>query len=186
MILVFLNIYVLLYFSFICFQPVHSKETQQEQSMRSIQEMISNPKEYGLPAGSLRNSNSFFYPSPGLSLLFLCLYVYSTVFTFILPSCIAAACRAYVLLSITVKNFWSVRLMVDEVLVTQSCLTLCNPMDCSLPGSSVHGILQAKILEWTATPFSNGSSWPRDQTWVSRIAGRYFTIWTTREAPVIE
>jgi len=45
-----------------------------------------------------------------------------------------------------------------KVLVTQSCLTLCNPMDCSLPGSSVHGILQARILEWVAIPFSRGFS----------------------------
>ena len=60
----------------------------------------------------------------------------------------------------------------------QSCLTLCNPMDCSLPASSVHGILQARILEWVAMPSSRGSSWPRDQTHVSCvscIAGRFFT-----------
>ena len=48
------------------------------------------------------------------------------------------------------------------MLVTQSCLTLCNPMDCSLPGSSVHGILQAGILEWVAMPSARGSSQPRD------------------------
>ena len=48
-----------------------------------------------------------------------------------------------------------------EVLVSQSCLTLCNPMDCSLPGSSVHGILQARILEWIAIPFYRGCSQPR-------------------------
>ena len=59
--------------------------------------------------------------------------------------------------------------------------TLCDPMDCSLPGSSVHGILQARILEWVAIPFSRGSSQPRDQTWVSYIAGRFFTIWATKE-----
>ena len=55
-------------------------------------------------------------------------------------------------------------------------------MDCSWPGSSVHGILQARRLEWVVIPFSRGSSQPRDLTWVSRIAGRFFTIWTTREA----
>ena len=49
-----------------------------------------------------------------------------------------------------------------KVLVNQSCLTLCNLMDCSLPGSSVHGILQARILEWVAIPFSRGSSQLRD------------------------
>ena len=68
------------------------------------------------------------------------------------------------------------------VLVTQSCLTLCNPMDCSLPVSSVHGILQARILEWVAIFFSRGSSWPRDQTWVTCIAGGFCTVWATMEA----
>ena len=58
------------------------------------------------------------------------------------------------------------------VLVTQSCPTLRDPMDCSLSGSSVHGILQARILEWVATPFSKGFSQPRGQTWISCIAGR--------------
>ena len=58
--------------------------------------------------------------------------------------------------------------------------TLCNPMDCSSPGPSVHRILQARILEWVAIPFSWGFVRPRDWTWVSHIAGRFFTIWTTR------
>ena len=53
-------------------------------------------------------------------------------------------------------------------------------MDCSPPGSSAHGILQARILEWVAFPFSRGSSWPRDRTWVSRIAGRFLTICATK------
>ena len=61
------------------------------------------------------------------------------------------------------------------VLVIQLCLTLCDPMDCSLPGSSVHGTLQARILEWIFLT--------RDQTWVSCIAGRFFTYWVTKEAP---
>ena len=54
-------------------------------------------------------------------------------------------------------------------------------MDCSPPGSSVHGILQARILEWVAIPFSKVTSWPRDQTQVSGITGRFFTVWATRE-----
>ena len=54
-------------------------------------------------------------------------------------------------------------------------------MDCSLPGSSVHGIMQARILKWIAIFFSRGSSWPRNQTQVSCIAGRFFTNWATRE-----
>ena len=60
--------------------------------------------------------------------------------------------------------------------VAQSFPTLCDPVDCSLPGSSVHGILQARILEWVAMSFSKGSSRPRDRTQVSCIAGRCFTL----------
>ena len=52
-------------------------------------------------------------------------------------------------------------------------------MGCGLLGSSIHGILQSRILEWIAIPFTRGSFWPRDQTWVSCIAGRFFTIWAT-------
>ena len=69
-----------------------------------------------------------------------------------------------------------------SVLVTQSCPTLCNPVDSSSPVSSVHGILQARMLEWVAILFSRVSSWPRGQTRVSCIAGRFFTSWATREA----
>ena len=64
----------------------------------------------------------------------------------------------------------------SESEVAQLCLTLCDPMDWSPPGSSVHGILQARILEWVAISFSRGSSWPRDRTQVSRIAGRCFKL----------
>ena len=60
--------------------------------------------------------------------------------------------------------------------VAQSCPILCDPVDCSLPGSSIHGILQARILEWVAISFSRGSSRPRDQTQVSRIRGRRFNL----------
>ena len=67
--------------------------------------------------------------------------------------------------------------------VAQLCLTLCNPMDYSPPGCSVHGISQAKTLEWVAISFSRGSSQPRYWAWVSCITGRFFTIWATREAP---
>ena len=65
-----------------------------------------------------------------------------------------------------------------KVLSTQSCLTLWDPMEWSLSGSSVHGILQARILEWAAISFSRGDQ----ETQVSCIAGRFFTIWATREA----
>ena len=76
----------------------------------------------------------------------------------------------------------------------QSCPTLCDPMDCSPPGSSVLGILQARIIEWVATPSSRGFAWPRDQNHVSCIcytADRFFTIksprkpWWTGYFPII-
>ena len=70
----------------------------------------------------------------------------------------------------------SIELQVIQVKVTQSCPTLCDPMD-----YTVHGILQARILEWVAFPFSRGSSQPRDLTQVSRIAGRLFTSLAMRE-----
>ena len=76
-----------------------------------------------------------------------------SVFTVISLSCSVAWTFAYRLL------FW-------EVLVVQSCLILCNSMDYSTPGSSVHGIFQARILEWVDIPFFRGFSWLRDQTWI--------------------
>ena len=63
--------------------------------------------------------------------------------------------------------------------VTESCLTLRDPMDCSLTASSVHGIFQARILECVAISFSRGTSQPRDRTQVSRTVGRRFTVWAT-------
>ena len=66
--------------------------------------------------------------------------------------------------------------------VAQSCPTLCDPMDCSLPGFPVHGIFQARILERVTISFYRISSQPRDQTWVSGIGGRLFNLWATREA----
>ena len=65
-------------------------------------------------------------------------------------------------------------------LVTKSCSTLGNPINSSLPGSSAHGILQTRILEWVVIRVSWGSSRPRGWTQVSHIAGRFFTIWATR------
>ena len=63
------------------------------------------------------------------------------------------------------------------VLVTPSCPALWDPMDYRPPGSSVHGIFQARILDWVAIPFSRESSWPRDWTWVSYIESKFFNIW---------
>ena len=67
--------------------------------------------------------------------------------------------------------------------LAQSYLTLCDPVDCSLPGSSVHGILQARILEWVAISFSRGSSQLRDRTCVSCIGRRILYRWATWKAP---
>ena len=93
------------------------------------------------------------------------------------PLCIFAVLHCF--------STWPSRMisMVTKVKVTQSCLTLCNPMDCSVPDSSIHGILLARILEWVTIPFSRGSSQPRDWTQFSLIAGRFFTVWATSEAP---
>ena len=70
--------------------------------------------------------------------------------------------------------------------VPQSCPILWNTMDYSLPSSSLYGIFQARILEWVAIPISRGSFWPRNWNWLSLIAGRFFTIWATMEAPYTE
>jgi len=69
--------------------------------------------------------------------------------------------------------------------VARLCPTLCDPMDYSPPGSTVHGILQARILEYIAISFSRGSSRPRNRTQVSRIAGRLFNLWGTRVKKVM-
>ena len=73
-------------------------------------------------------------------------------------------------------------LLKVKVWVTHSCPTPCDLMDCSLPGFSVHRILQVRIVERDAIPFSRGSSQSRDQTWVSCIAGRFLTVRVTWEA----
>ena len=84
------------------------------------------------------------------------------------------------------RESWHVQMLIVShstsivvVLVAQPCPALCNPMDCSPSGSSVHGILQARILEWVAMPSSRGSSQPRDRTRVSGTAGSFFTVWAT-------
>ena len=78
-----------------------------------------------------------------------------------------------VLLSVRVR--WSGDMSTLKVLVTQSCQTLCDLMNYNPPGTYVHS-LQARILKWVAIPFSKGSFWPREQTQVSHIPGRFFTI----------
>ena len=83
-------------------------------------------------------------------------------------------CIIYWYQSTFFSSFFEIILQLWQVKVTQLCPTLCDPMD-----YTVRGILQARILEWVAFPFSRGSSQPRDQTQVSRIAGRFFTSWAT-------
>ena len=83
---------------------------------------------------------------------------------------------------------WPEKLQLGEnccccYLVAQSCLTLCDPMDCSLPGSSVHGSSQARILEWVVISFSRESSWSRDRTQVFCLAGNFFFFFFTTEWP---
>ena len=72
-----------------------------------------------------------------------------------------------------------------KVLITQLCPTLCDPVDCSPPDSSVHGILQTRLLEWVTIPFSRGSSQPRDQTQVFCIAGRFLLSETSEKPNVL-
>ena len=76
---------------------------------------------------------------------------------------------------VEVKRVQNFNTAMVKVLVSWLCLTLCKPMNCSPPGSSVQGILQAGILEWIAIPSSRGSSQPRGQTQVSHVAGGFFT-----------
>ena len=86
---------------------------------------------------------------------------------------------------LSVVSIWGTELIrprESESVSCSVCLTLGDIIDCSIPGSSVHEIFQARILERVANPFPRGSSWLRDWTRVSHIAGRFFTVWVTREA----
>ena len=103
--------------------------------------------------------------------MYVCPYMYMCVY-------VCACIQAYINMYTCIHEHES------ESEVAQSWLTLCDPMDCSLPGSSVHGIFQARILEWIAISFSRGSSWPRGRAQVSLIACRRFTLWATREAHI--
>ena len=82
-------------------------------------------------------------------------------------------------ISESVMTEWLTHMLWVVSEVAQSCPTLCDPMNCSLLGSSVHGIFLARVLEFVAMSFSRGSFQPRDRTQVSCIAGRHFTVWAT-------
>ena len=100
------------------------------------------------------------------------LWILTKLFLCLLLTVISLSCNCFHLLlqKPYLASLWM------KVKIAQSCPTLCDSMD-----YTVHGILQARILEWVAFPFSRGSSQPRDQTQVSRIAGGFFTRWATRE-----
>ena len=106
--------------------------------------------------------------------------IYIHIFLFEELVCYTCTYYTFVKTPLIIKPKLSLKVS-SEVLVTQSYPTLYDPMYCSLPGSSVNGIFQARILKCVAISFFRGSSWPRDWTRVSCIAGRFFTIWATRE-----
>ena len=106
----------------------------------------------------------------------ICAFYFSILFHFNLSHE-----TGYSSLGYTVGLGW-LSILTAMCLVTQSCLTFSNPMDCSPPGSSVHGISQARIQEWVDFSSSRRFSQPRDRTQVSRIAGRFSTSWAAREA----
>ena len=87
----------------------------------------------------------------------------------------------HILLNVIFSGYPIFHHLFNNFCVAQLCSTVWGPMDYSLLGSSVPGILQARILAWIAIPFSRGSSQPRDRTRVSCTAGRFFTVWATRE-----
>ena len=84
--------------------------------------------------------------------------------------------KSIILQTLTIISFPIFYIFILLVIITQLCSALCDPMDYSPPGPSVVGILQARILEWVAIPFSRGSSRPTDQTWLSSIAGRFYCL----------
>ena len=103
-------------------------------------------------------------------------------------SCSSIAFSSYVI-RVRLKNLSNWCMCLCACLVVQLCPILCDPLDCSPPGSSVHGISQARILEWVSISSSRGSSWPRDWTPVSCVsctAGGFFTRWAIRDAQVID
>ena len=104
------------------------------------------------------------------------LFIYKYLFIW-LPQVFVAASRIFHC------DTWALYLWHAGVQSIQSCSTRCNPMDCSLPGSSVHGIFLTRILEWVAMPFSRGSSRPRDRNHISSIGRWFLNHWTTREVP---
>ena len=122
----------------------------------------------------------------GLTFPFLVNHVLSELFTVTCLSWVALHSMTHSFIELC-KPFCHNKTVIhkrDEEKKVKSEVSQClwDPMDYSLRGSTVHGIFQTRILEWVAISFSRGSSWPRDQTQISCIIGRCFTIWATREA----
>ena len=138
----------------------------------------------GVPTGLCLEAFSHLIVTSSFLFKILCIYLYWSIVD--LWCCVSFRCPApwfsYTFICVCTCSF-SILFHYSLLLVSPSCLTLCDTMDCSLPGSSAHGILQARILEWVAMSSSRGSSRPRDQTQVSHTAGILFTIWAIREAP---
>ena len=133
-------------------------------------------------------SSQIYYLSQFVYCIYMCpIYIYSFVNWLYLPYLyffsfswlmITQHCKLFTNFKCIYLDFF----FNVKVLVVEPCPILCDPMDYSPSGFSVHGILQARILEWVALPFSWGSSQSWGWTWVSGIAGRYFIIWATRKA----
>ena len=156
-------------------------------SLRELLEMCPSHKpmvqtnyNYELSSHPISNTQCDFFPGPGIRSWIRATNVQSCSVAPDLPPRNQPTCNLQKrsVLFCTSAGFWMQGWSSAKSL--QSCPTLCNPVDCSPPGSSVGGTLQARILEWAAISFSRGSSWPRNWTQVSFIAGKFFNIWCPR------
>ena len=120
------------------------------------------------------------YPKVALGVNCFSFFFYTVLRERILEVETASREEEALLIATTHFDVW-VKFCCSCCLVAKSCMTLCDPMDYSLPDSSVHGISQAGTLEWVAVSFPRGSSWPRDQTRVSCIGKQILDCWATRE-----
>ena len=120
--------------------------------------------------------------------LVFCFLFMLTFSSFLIPSLFLSSLLSLPFLFQLIKQKLHTHINIRETIYESehvSCSVTSDslwPMDCSPPGSSIHGILQERILEWVAIPFPRQPSWPWDQAQVSCIASRFFTIWDTREA----
>ena len=129
--------------------------------------------------------------------IYICFHLYCWKKAFILASALVKSLKTYkitlvfrllhlVMKTLKLTNIKKLTLNSAAARSLQSCLTFCDTMNCSPPGACVRGILQARILEWVAIPFSRRSFQLRDRIWISCIAGQFFTIWVTIEGHLLE